>query len=252
MTTQLSIFDAEPPAGDDLTPPKIERALPLPHQVRVPVGLEPCERTADQLHKAITKIYEETRDRNSFRTFCEVVWATLRRFEGAEEEYMELISEWPRPALMAAKEGIQILIQHFWHDGELYDVMGDAYMRIRSKWAGDVLGQYFTPWPMCRMMARQIMSGIDVDRIRNGPPITIQDPACGSGSMLLAAKAAMVELYGGEFDHWREPANSLKVYGQDIDRVCWLMCSIQMRMSHAPWMTSFMMATHLEAMGGKS
>lgn len=79
VSDQLSIFDAEAPPS--FTPDPVQApthlCLPLPHQVRVPVGLGDCGPTADRLHKVITRLYEATGDQNAFRVFCEAVMAML-------------------------------------------------------------------------------------------------------------------------------------------------------------------------------
>lgn len=242
--SQLSFFDIpdEPIAVEP--PPQGPRPIHC-YQVRVPVETGEAERTADALHKIIRRLYDETREMGCFHQWLRIVYAALRRFEVGEGEYMELIKGWSTKALALAKEGLQLLISHFWHDGFFYDVLGDVYMRVRGDWAGKLMGQYFTPWSLCTLMAQQIMGDADPDRLANGPIIKVYDPACGSGAMLLAARAALVDAHGTQPDP-RRVLRYVDCYGQDLDEVCILMCRIQMRMSDDRWMTPFMLATYGE------
>ena len=83
------------------------------------------------------------------------------------------------------------------------DLIGDAYeylMRNFASQSGKSKGQFYTPAEVSRLMAKII--GIRDDKSRS---ITIYDPACGSGSLLLramneTARGTAVNLYGQEKD----------------------------------------------------
>lgn len=83
------------------------------------------------------------------------------------------------------------------------DLIGDAYeylMRNFASQSGKSKGQFYTPAEVSRLMAKII--GIRDDKSRS---ITIYDPACGSGSLLLramneTARSTAVNLYGQEKD----------------------------------------------------
>lgn len=83
------------------------------------------------------------------------------------------------------------------------DLIGDAYeylMRNFASESGKSKGQFYTPAEISRILARVI--GINKDTRKN---ITIYDPTCGSGSLLLRAKAeshaVTTNLLGQEFDN---------------------------------------------------
>ena len=67
---------------------------------------------------------------------------------------------------------------------------------------------------MSRMMQRFLMSILPVE------PLRIQDPACGSGVMLLSAAA--------EFPRWAIDYGFVRFYGMDIDLTCARMATINM------------------------
>ncbi|WP_169309574.1 N-6 DNA methylase [Rhodomicrobium vannielii] len=63
-------------------------------------------------------------------------------------------------------------------DGVIRDHLGDIYEAERA--AEREMAQFFTPMPLCELMAR-----ITIDE--NAPEdARIADPACGSGRLLLA------------------------------------------------------------------
>ncbi|MBO4690037.1 MAG: N-6 DNA methylase [Paludibacteraceae bacterium] len=82
------------------------------------------------------------------------------------------------------------------------DLIGDAYeylMRNFASQSGKSKGQFYTPAEVSRVMAKVI--GIAND---DRPQITIYDPTCGSGSLLLRARAEArgeVSLEGQEKDN---------------------------------------------------
>ncbi|CAM2362019.1 type I restriction-modification system subunit M [Listeria seeligeri] len=81
------------------------------------------------------------------------------------------------------------------------DILGDAYEYLMRKFAqdsGKSKGQFYTPGEVSRVMARVI--GLDK---ATSSSMTVYDPACGSGSLLIrAADVALVEItiYGQEYD----------------------------------------------------
>lgn len=82
------------------------------------------------------------------------------------------------------------------------DILGDAYEYLMRKFAqesGKSKGQFYTPGEVSRIMAKVI--GIDK---ATDPSVTVYDPACGSGSLLIrAADEAPCEItiYGQEKDN---------------------------------------------------
>ena len=104
------------------------------------------------------------------------------------------------------------------------DILGALYMEI-----GDNIrhaGQYFTPMPICKMMAAMTMGDEDGIRgvISKQGYINILDPAVGSGAMLLAAAGHINEIDPGLLVKCR-------FYGIDLDETCVTMTRIQLRMN---------------------
>ena len=84
-------------------------------------------------------------------------------------------------------------------DGD--DIIGDAYeylMRNFATESGKSKGQFYTPAEVSRVLAKVI----GIDHATN-PSITVYDPACGSGSLLIRAASEAsfdVAIYGQEKD----------------------------------------------------
>ena len=106
-----------------------------------------------------------------------------------------------------------------------HDILGDAFMELDL--ASVHAGQYFTPFHVCRMMAEM---NFDESLLRQkaeaGEKMTVCDPACGSGAMLLAYGQVIHDKMGRD---WLRHAAAF--YGMDIDERCVLMASIQLRMN---------------------
>lgn len=191
------------------------------------------------LFKLLEKANDYNRNHHTFELAVDLWSACLDRFDpGAEDRYMAIVKKLDPTALKYIAQGFGVLLQHFFHEGGYYDVLGDVYMQVRSAWAGSKLGQYFTPWQLCLMMAEMQIVGDDMAaKVAAREIITVHDCACGSGAMLLAAKAAVAGKYG------RRAAQLVKCYGQDIDEICCKMARIQLRMVDERWMRDWQICT---------
>ncbi len=120
-----------------------------------------------------------------------------------EERYLEIVRRYEKPDAYAMSEAFGALIQEMDNCGEgLKDIFGEFFMEYITHGHN---GQFFTPEPICEMMAR--MQGDIADGSK------IQDCACGSGRLLMAAA--------------KINRNAL-FFGADVDRNCCLMCLINL------------------------
>jgi type I restriction enzyme M protein len=95
------------------------------------------------------------------------------------------------------------------------DLLGDIYMSIAGSGKQSAMGQFFTPEPICTMMAHMTVreDAIPVDKIGN--MLHVNDCACGSARTLLAFNSVA-------------PGNFL--HGEDLDLMCCKMACINMMM----------------------
>lgn len=109
-------------------------------------------------------------------------------FGQKEEEYLETIRRYEKPEACDFSEALAALVIEMTGDGSgMVDVLGQFYENNVSHGHN---GQYFTPQPVCDMMAQ--LTG----PVRAGQRVA--DPACGSGRMLMAmAKINRFALFYG-------------------------------------------------------
>lgn len=99
------------------------------------------------------------------------------------------------------------------------DILGPLYEELASKGGKQLLGQFFTPWPVASMMAMMTKpTSVEVPKDRL---LTACDPACGSGVMMLATASAILAEQGADaLRRW-------SFYGCDLDPICARMMAIQ-------------------------
>lgn len=105
------------------------------------------------------------------------------------------------------------------------DVLGPVYQELGC--ANARAGQAFTPWSLAYMMATMQMGNADDLRqqFEEKGRLSVCDPCCGSGVMLLAAAAAVRDTLGYAF------VDKLDLYGQDLDARCVQMTRVQLRIN---------------------
>lgn len=89
------------------------------------------------------------------------------------------------------------------------DLLGEYYELNLAKKKGK--GQFFTPWPICQLMASCVSEETNEEREK---PLRIIDPSCGSGRMLLA---------GAKYNGTQQ-----EYFGIDIDQTCVKMTAINL------------------------
>lgn len=138
------------------------------------------------------------------------------------------------------------------------DLFGGTFMEFVWKSDAKYRGQFFTPWNVARMMAQMMFPGLDDELNRrmeaalehnssyqlgklldvnisletklllmpdvreHFQPITICDPACGSGIMLLASASLL--------PRWAIEHRLVEFYGVDIDATCTKMAMLNCRL----------------------
>lgn len=85
-------------------------------------------------------------------------------------------------------------------------------------------GQVFTPYNICDMMAEIILGNLSSE-IKEKGFITVSDPTCGAGALLIAAANVARRKLEKEKQNFQ---NHILLYAQDIDMTVALMCYIQL------------------------
>lgn len=142
--------------------------------------------------------------------------------------YAQMLGKWNKAiegigvdALTNFSQILTLLLHRAQTLGEFEDYIGEVYEQLgqASKWHG----QYFTPMPVARMTALVTISPeeIEIRAKANEGPLTIHEPACGSGRMFLAAAQVIADY---------NPAllEQVEFSGVDLDATCVKMSKINL------------------------
>jgi hypothetical protein len=144
-------------------------------------------------------------------------FATGKIDDELEAEYMRTVKHYDREKAQKFAHAQAILVNSL-HE-ELHDFLGDVFScsEISNHWNG----QFFTPWPICRMMAKMNL----VDAMPSSRRFTVCEPAVGGGAMLLAVAVELKEAGYNPWHWWFEAT--------DNDLRCFQMAYIQLSLAGA-------------------
>ena len=130
-----------------------------------------------------------------------------------EDEYFEVIRRYAKEEQRELANAFAYLVDEM-EDHPFCDVLGEYYQIIASKASRDGRGEFFTPEAISELMARISLNAEEV--IEKGNPITLGEPTCGAGGMILqVAKQLSPERTGLEESY----VDLLRVTAQDISPV---------------------------------
>lgn len=145
----------------------------------------------------------------------------IARDEKLEAEYLQIVGRYAKEDVTSFAHLLGQLVILL--DPEPYDVLGQLYMELELGSAHT--GQFFTPPELSELMAR--LSYGDALATLDKPFVTLQEPACGAGGMVLAFVKVMLS-------HGHNPAERMWAHCQDVDRLAALMCYLQLALWHVP------------------
>jgi type I restriction-modification system DNA methylase subunit len=127
---------------------------------------------------------------NTASVFTSFVRLTACAFaaQTREAEYLEEAKQWEKPELEIFAEALAALVLEM--EGHPFeDLLGAYYMESAlSKKGQQWNGEFHTPKPVCDLMARMTVG--DPSSLPAEGPITVCEPACGSGAMILSLAEA--------------------------------------------------------------
>lgn len=130
-----------------------------------------------------------------------------------EDEYFEVIRPYSKEQLQEFSKALALLIQEM-EAAPFTDILGPYYLEIASHASQQARGEFYTPPEISELMAR-----ISIDpkkAVERGLPLTVNEPACGAGGMVLAiAKLFSPINLKGEKSH----VDLLRFTCQDINPV---------------------------------
>ena len=141
--------------------------------------------------------------------------------DGLEKEYLQIVGKYSKDEVLGFAKLLAIVVELLNEQPD--DILGSLFMDLEL--GNSNTGQFFTPFHLSLMMAEMIY-GNDLENLEK-PFITLSEPACGAGGMVLAF--ARVMMRAGHI-----PAFKLWTQCVDIDRTVALMCYIQLSLWHIP------------------
>lgn len=140
-----------------------------------------------------------------------------------EKEYMTVSKKYNRDELLLFSQMLALTVDAFEANPD-QDFLGDLFMRfdLSDTWKG----QFFTPYNVSKAMASVIIGNLD-EQMEKKPWISVCDPACGAGALLIAFAQ---ECLRQNVDYQA----SVLFVAQDIDRTAALMCFVQLSLLGCP------------------
>ena len=132
-------------------------------------------------------------------------------WEEREKQYMNIIQRYPDHGVEFAKLFAMLTMEM---TNNPHDVLGEIYMEAGL--GNKNLGQVFTPPSLSRLCAAMSVGEYD-----GTEPITINEPTCGGGAMIIEV---CIALYQKGINYQKK----VKVVAQDLDWKAVYMCYVQL------------------------
>jgi len=137
-----------------------------------------------QILESISRRHDTRKVFDAFVRFAACALAAQTR----EVEYMEEVKRWERQDLDLFGNALGALVLEM--EGRPFeDVLGGYYMEFALSHKGQQWnGEFHTPKPVCDLMARMTLG--EMESLSTEGPITVCEPACGAGAMILSLAEA--------------------------------------------------------------
>lgn len=140
-----------------------------------------------------------------------------------EEEYLQTIKRYKKPEIELLANLFRVFVEGY-ENLEFEDVLGPIHMELGSASAKAAKGEFYTPWPLCVMMAKMTLG--DLRDIPADRPVTIAEPASGAGAMILAAAQ--------HFHYSGHSVLNMLVEATDVSFLGTRMCHVQLSLWGIP------------------
>ena len=145
--------------------------------------------------------------------------------EHREKMYMETAKKYSKAELDTMAEMMALVVIGMEENPD-QDFLGELYMAMDmgNQWTG----QFFTPYDICKAMSLMNYSdGVIESQVRERGFISVSDPACGAGALLIAFANVCREKKLNFQQH-------CLFIAQDIDVLAGMMCYIQLSLMGCP------------------
>jgi hypothetical protein len=163
-----------------------------------------------------------------FSDFCELGALSISnaidktQFDAREARYLQIVGRYETEEVHRFPRMLAVLVD--WLECGFADCLGELFMSLElgDHWKG----QFFTPYPVCGLMARITVGDVRPQIERQGF-VTISEPACGAGAMVIACADA-IHAQGVNFQQ------AMHVTAVDIDATAVHMAYLQFSLLHVP------------------
>ena len=143
--------------------------------------------------------------------------------EKREAQYMQIVKKYDKDEANEISHMFAMTVIEM--ENSPRDVLGETYMELEM--GNDRTGQFFTPYHLSVMMAKMTFGDGLADEIDKKGFITLSEPACGAGGMVIAIAE---ELQHKQINYQQ----ALHVTAVDIDPICVHMSYLQFSLLHIP------------------
>ena len=156
-----------------------------------------------------------------WRAVIELWFSAIKR---DEVTYARCVEELKEPAVNEAVQHFAMLMVEMHTDPR--DILGPIYQEasVNDK---KRMAQYFTPNTVAMAMAQMSTADMHRDQFNKPEGLTICEPACGTGVMIIQALRCIHERFG----QWGLNRTSVTLI--DLDAMCGMMAALQL--SWMPW-----------------
>lgn len=239
MEGQLSIFDIV--IDREAEAPIVEPSVPM---VAEPVRAERSDRnlcpykvpTVNDIIKRIdSAAYKVDRSQLISDVFeCGAISISnavdFTQQEQREERYKQIIGKYQpgeRELLADIFSMIYMLLSSVVYvNGKFSDYLGELFMRCNQ--GNSKTGQFFTPYHISQFMAKAAIGDDAVQKAEDDGILTVCDPCCGGGGMMIAALDTLKNDYGINY------ARNCFMECSDIDLRCVHMTYLQLALAGVP------------------
>lgn len=170
--------------------------------------------------------------RTIFADFCEMYALAISQpfnqlnkplWERREEQYLRTVRRYSKSEVRGFLGIRDAVVEALEMSG--VDVLGSAYEELEV--ANKDAGQFFTPYHLCELIAELTVDEAMVEKARDEGFITIAEPACGAGAMIIAV-ANIMRAKG------LNPQRQLHITAIDKSATAAYMCYIQLSLLGIP------------------
>ena len=185
----------------------------------------------DYLKEFMAKLQSLDRSRSltivfkDFLTLCTCSLAqTIYRSDELEQKYLQTVKQYTKEQAEEFSKLLAFLVMAL--EEKYQDFLGEVFMRLNL--GNSSIGQYETPYTVSKFMAEINFSELEISqKIANNHLITLSEPCCGSGGMIIALAETMKE-------HNFNYQKYLYVEAIDIDEMSFMMAYIQLTLLGIP------------------